>query len=132
MVTRSSLKVEKRPKLTLKPNFPEICKKLKPRNVDLTCVRKGVTVDCDADLLAGTVVRPRCKPQHHEESSVHYRDMTCDADGDWSDQLFVCVPGKKKKHHHRDNINIYVINPVIVLNPQSLKEYLKNISNEEF
>ncbi|KAK7572041.1 hypothetical protein V9T40_014513 [Parthenolecanium corni] len=73
-------------------NCNKICKTLKPKNVDLVCYRKGTDVDCEGTLVAGTTVRPRCKPQHHEEYPVYYRDITCQADGEWTNPLFSCAP----------------------------------------
>lgn len=72
------------------------CRPLKPINVDLSCSRNGRPVDCDSPVRPNTVVRPRCKPFYKVEQ-VSYRDLSCQEDGEWTNPLFSCVPGKKHK-----------------------------------
>lgn len=86
-------------------------------------------MDCEGTLVAGTTVRPRCKPQHHEEYPVYYRDITCQADGEWTNPLFSCAPGKM--HENNGNtINIYVYNPVVILSSEDAMTFL-NVFNKK-
>lgn len=96
--------------------------------MDLVCYRKGADVDCEGTLVAGTTVRPRCKPQHHEEYPVYYRDITCQADGEWTNPLFACAPGNM--HENNENtVNIYLYRPIIIL---SSKEEARQFFNVFF
>lgn len=87
-------------------------------------------MDCEGTLVAGTTVRPRCKPQHHEEYPVYYRDITCQADGEWTNPLFSCAPGKMHENDGGNTvINIYY-NPVIILSSEEAMKFF-NLFNKK-
>ncbi|XP_065219340.1 modular serine protease-like [Planococcus citri] len=71
---------------------PKKCKKLNPVNVDLKCYRNGSIVNCNEDLIAGTRVRPICKPFHTYKDLVPvYQEIICQEDGTWDFKLFSCI-----------------------------------------
>lgn len=73
------------------------CDNLTPINVDLKCYRNGSMVNCNADLLVGTRVRPICKPFHTYKDLVPiYQEIICQDDGTWDYKLFSCIYGKKE------------------------------------
>ena len=64
--------------------------------MDLSCHREGIRVDCTKQLINGTRILPRCKPLYHKEKGVDYRELRCQENGEWDNELFKCVPGNKE------------------------------------
>ncbi|XP_065211337.1 modular serine protease-like [Planococcus citri] len=75
-------------------NCTKICDKLTPVDADLKCYHNGVSVSCEDDLIAGTIVHPICKQSHVYKDFVPvYEEIVCQEDGKWNNPLLTCIPG---------------------------------------
>jgi len=54
--------------------FPGICQLLEPANIDLSCYREGLKIDCNDELIYGTTVQLRCKNLFRVQKEVNYRE----------------------------------------------------------
>lgn len=74
----------------------ETCPTLKPVNVGLSCFygESRESISCNESMINGTIVVSKCKPFHVDEKPIETREMICQENGQWNQELYKCIPGK--------------------------------------
>lgn len=70
-----------------------ICRTLDSENVDLTCHKGRLEIDCSERLFTGTRISVSCKQNYHPEYPVTRTEVLCKTNGEWDYPIFNCVPG---------------------------------------
>jgi hypothetical protein len=73
----------------------EACPTLRPVNLEFSCHRGNMLVDCNNQIMNGTEIRFRCQPLHREERKVNYREIMCRENGEWNRELPKCMIGNE-------------------------------------
>lgn len=71
-----------------------ICSKLQPKNVNLTCTYNNQSTDCASELVEGTKVAISCLRGYKPKYAKAYQYIECQDDGEWSNELYECIPGR--------------------------------------
>jgi len=96
--------------------------------MDLFCYRDGVRVDCNNELLNGTVVRPRCITNYTLEGGNH-PELYCKFNGEWSGQLLECVQYDPMNYAECGKSETSQSNQIIDTHKKSLSSTDDNVVN---
>ena len=72
-----------------------MCSSLASSSVAVRCYTRIGDVDCSKPMCPGTRAKVDCKLFYTQVQPPPYSEIICRHNGEWSDELFYCQPGKK-------------------------------------
>ena len=71
-----------------------MCSPLVSLSAAVRCFNAGGDIDCTKSMRPGTRATGECKPSYTQTRPFSYTEIICLGNGQWSDALFYCQPGK--------------------------------------
>ena len=99
-----------------------MCSPLISLSVAVRCFYGESDVDCSKPMRPGTRAKGECKPSYNQIRPPPYREIICRDDGQWSDELFYCQPGKNLVFLNVHNVSLMKLNETACIN--NLKIYV--------